>query len=248
MSYASVPNNVVGAQEPFEGNGYAGCISFEFTYNYREIFGTDLADTMYPSNTYIISMRVSRANGYPYTAASNNLGIKFTTQKVAVGNSAIINNFAQLYSDTLITDSTNWVLLHWNYIPDSAYSHMYIGNFFDDAHTDTMALGDTPAGVYYYIDSVTVECIGKECMSAVPEIELVNPQIQYLPENSRIYIHLFSPSLAFAELRNTNGEIIFLSKFFSSLTIPVGNISSGLYLLQLRTNQNNYTQKILIIN
>ncbi len=159
--YASVPNNLVGAQEPFEGNGYAGCATFDFTFNYREIFGTELIDTLNPLKTYQVSMRVSRANGNIFTAASNNLGIKFTTQKAAVGNSAIINNFAQLYSDTLITDSTNWVLLHWNYIPDSAYSHMYIGNFFDDAHTDTIALGSFPASVYYYIDSVSLNVLGK---------------------------------------------------------------------------------------
>jgi hypothetical protein len=246
--YASVPNNLAGAQEPFEGNGYAGCATFDFTFNYREIFGTELIDTLNPLKTYQVSMRVSRANGYIFTAASNKLGIKFTTKALTLGNTQVVDNFAQLYSDTFITDSTNWVLLHWNYTPDSPYSHVYIGNFFDDAHTDTIALGGFPASVYYYIDSVIIECVGNDCISNLSNDDNAPAHIQFSSDGSSISISFSAGVLALVNLADIYGRVVFSEHSYSSLKIPTKFFSSGIYLLQIQIDKDRFIKKIIIIN
>jgi hypothetical protein len=228
---------------PFEGNGYVGVCPFDFSLNYREIVGTDLLDTLVPGNTYQVSMRVSRANGATFTAASNNLGMRFTTSPYTANNPPPIDNFAHLYSDTLITDSTNWVLLHWNFIPDSPYMHMYIGNFFDDEHTDTMALGSTAWRVYYYIDSVAVVCDTKDCLTGIDEQSTDQINILYDPADSEIEIKLPYNVSGLITIINSSGLAVGTCKVNSSQTISTSAFPSGIYFIKVQSNALYYYQK-----
>jgi hypothetical protein len=166
-----VPNNVCGTQVPFDGSAYMGIYTFEYSYWYREYIGAELLDTLLPANNYSISMRVSRGNRTTFQTdacvASNRMGIRFTTYAYPLDTILPINNYAQVYEDSILIDTLDWVLLHWNFVADSAYTHLYIGNFFESDSTDTLQINCLvpPGRAYYYIDSVNVACISSNCFT-----------------------------------------------------------------------------------
>ena len=85
------------------------------------------------------------------------MGIKFSTVPYSYFNPAPINNTAHFYTNTIITDTAKWTRISGSFIADSAYSYIMIGNFFDDAHTDTLNLAATNNNyAYYYLDDVCV--------------------------------------------------------------------------------------------
>ena len=72
--------------------------------------------------------------------ASNKLGAKFSTVSYSYSNPIQINNFAHVYSDSVIKDTTSWTLIKGEFTADSAYQYISIGNFFDDINTDTITI------------------------------------------------------------------------------------------------------------
>jgi OOP family OmpA-OmpF porin len=149
-----IPDNLCGYQYPFDGNAYMGIITYDWYFTYwKEIIGTQLLDTLVPGNNYHFSMRVSRGNwtNQSYNcSASNNIGVRFTTKPYSASFPPPINNTATLNTDTIVKDTLNWILLSWNFTADSAYNYIYIGNFFDNAHTDTVVI-NAPNGHYLIV-------------------------------------------------------------------------------------------------
>lgn len=160
--------------------------------NYREYIGTQLMQPLVIGKRYYLSMKVSLAEwwswigdgiilwkvlntqtavNYPAFLPCNKLGMKFTTQMNSSTNQFLLmNNFAHLYTQNVISDTTNWTVIQGSFIADSSYSYLSIGNFFDANHTDTLLgrpfpnLTGTTNGnssqyaltSYYYVDDVIV--------------------------------------------------------------------------------------------
>lgn len=154
-------------QMPHSGDAYAGYFNYWtrahiYTWPWiRDLFGCELNQPLQIGVTYNFSMYVSLAKFLMAPCGSNKIGVKFTTQSYSTyGNqnsSPIVDNTASIYFDTLITDTTNWVLLSGTFTADSAYQYMGIGNFFDDFHTDSLIVGSFPLCYsYYLVDDVSL--------------------------------------------------------------------------------------------
>jgi hypothetical protein len=82
-------------------------------------------------------------------------------------------------------------IIFGSFIADSAYDHLYLGNFFDTAHTDTIMDAPLTLGAYYFIDDV---CVSSDSVFAfnwtpVHEVESEDPIWLYPnPSTGRIYI------------------------------------------------------------
>lgn len=134
-------SNPAGFQIAHSGNAYAGFITFvDEPPLWREHLGVPLIVPLQVGQTYYVSFYVSRGFEQPaHDMASNKIGALFST--IAYDdtlNPSPVLNFAHVYEDSIITDTTNWVHLHWNFVADSAYHYLIIGNFFDDSQTDTL--------------------------------------------------------------------------------------------------------------
>ncbi len=238
----SIPDNVAGFQSVQFGNAYVGLFTYTWSTFYREIIGAQLLDTLIPGNTYHVSMRVSRGN-WTYqannNAASNRLGILFSGNQYTLNNPPPVNNFSQIYVDSIITDTVNWILLHWNFMADSAYSYAYIGNFFDDANTDTLTNGPYPSDAYYFIDSVNVICSATDCISGIHQegvsnALLFNAQTEEITISSRGNLKMF----------NVRGQLLL------NANVPAGNLSlsgfsRGMYFIIFSTSQLSISKKII---
>jgi hypothetical protein len=165
-SYASVPDNGAGYQEPFNINchAYAGIYAyFSPIKNNRDYIGCELLDSLIIGERYFALMKVSLAN--IANCGINKLGIKFSTSPHYYGEPYNVNppNYAQVYSSNIIMDTTNWVTIFGSFIADSSYKYLTIGNFFTDSLTDTLIFSYSGCTSYYYIDNICVSIDSSYC-------------------------------------------------------------------------------------
>lgn len=157
---ASVPNNLVGSQTPYSGNGYMGI----FTYSvygtnpvpgYREYIETPLLSTLQAGTTYQVSFRVSLADFSGW--AMSEIGAHFSIGPVTGNTQGPLNLTPQVEnpSANLLTSTNGWMLVQGTFVAAGGENHITIGNFRSDANTTaTTAWGTNHS--YYYIDDVAV--------------------------------------------------------------------------------------------
>ncbi len=165
-----VPVNGWTTQSAFDGSGYVGLYAYQDDETYREHVGITLQQPLVVGQQYHVRFRANLAsNGtYWYTnGASNRLGVLFTMQsnewESSIDGPAFLpRNYAHLFSNDLLTDTVDWTLVEGDFVADSAYQHMVIGNFFDNFHTSSVSFLGPEAVVlaYYLIDSVSVQADG----------------------------------------------------------------------------------------
>jgi hypothetical protein len=154
----SVPNNIFGYRTAATGNGYSGFIAKEGTNNVREYIGSQLITPLQIGIRYYMSMKVSLAGGANrYNVCGiNKLGILFSTVLYDSASPAPICNCAQIYTDSIITDTLNWTRITGSFIADSNYSYINIGNFFSNYLNDSIQIVGTGCNAYYYLDDICV--------------------------------------------------------------------------------------------
>jgi len=160
-----VPNNSWGYQQPYDGNAYMGGATYFQNYAYREPVRGTLIESLVAGTTYYVSFKVSLAE-MQSNCGSNKIGALFTTlQYTNLSNPAPIVNYAQVYTNDIITDTANWTTVSGTFVADSAYNYVMIGNFFDNSQTDIHILGSQLNSLYsyYYIDDVCVSTDASLC-------------------------------------------------------------------------------------
>lgn len=119
-SFASIPYNWCGYQEPDTGKAYAGIVCYAITVaNLHEIIGCNLITPLEIGQTYQISFKANCSYG-GYEAnevACNGIGVKFTTIPYTNDHPIPIDNNPVLYSDAVITDTLNWITVEGLTLP-----------------------------------------------------------------------------------------------------------------------------------
>jgi hypothetical protein len=169
-SFMSVPSNV---------NGYQASPSMAYAGTYTYVQGTGAHEyiaanipALIPGGQYKVTIRVSLSDSSTY--GTDGLGIFFyKLAKPDTTNPGVISYTPQVDYTSYgpITNKINWVTLSTIFVADSAYTHMTIGNFKDDAHT-TLVLDSSKIGTiwtpfaYYLYDSVALELISGTIVSS----------------------------------------------------------------------------------
>ena len=155
----AVPNNLIGYQIPASGNAYSGINAYLSMSSYKETMGAQLTTPLTIGQKYFVSFETvlsNIANGYG-SCAIDKMGAKFSTIQFSFINPVSINNSAQIFSSSIITDTLNWTRIRGSFIADSMYSYIILGDFFDGANTDTTQIfGNSNCAAYYMIDNVCV--------------------------------------------------------------------------------------------
>src|SRR3989339_508508 len=210
--FISVPQNFIGFQYPATGNAYAGIECYWHSppdVNIHEFLGTELINPLQRGKKYFVSFKASfTINSNPVSCiAINKLGAKFSSVPYNLmypQNQFAINNFAHVFTDSIITDTSGWVTISGRFIADSAYHYINIGNFFDDSHTDTIIhhveSPTSPYGeAYYYIDDVLV--IADTTTQSNTDLELQDA-VLIAPNPAKSFINIsFNTSITNASLR-----------------------------------------------
>lgn len=246
---ASVPNNLAGHQYAFHGNAYTGLLTFLVNApNYGEYLGVNLNSSLQIGVKYYFTARVSSAFGGLgdiYTFA-NNFGILLSNVHYESSlNSLQPSNSCTAFDTMIISDTTNWTTIKFDFIADSTYSKLYIGNFFDGTHTDTINLFNTSnQGAYLYIDAICLSTDSLTCASIVSLEEIKSKNsITIFPNPTNNLVNIFNPMQERIYLYDSYGQFI-------QSVIPIGNptqidltlFNAGVYYLKI--NQSKFYKLI----
>ena len=168
----TVPNNFAGYQCAATGNAYCAFHPYRETQpEYREYLGRELSNPLIPEQLYYVSIKVSMAEWSK--CAINKIGVLFTN--VFYGDTSVLpapvtNNFSHVYISNIINDTAIWTNISGSFTSDSAYKYILIGNFFNDANTDTLILSGDKCVSYYYVDDICVSTDSITCVDITRDI------------------------------------------------------------------------------
>ncbi|MGQ0827814.1 MAG: T9SS type A sorting domain-containing protein [Bacteroidota bacterium] len=251
-----VPTNICGFQLPASGNAYAGFVTYSNSMtNAREFPACNLSSSLNVGTKYFVSFKVvlSLENvANPANCASNKTGAMFT-MGTSICNSLITNN-PPVFTDSIITDSLNWTKISGSFVADSAYSNMVIGNFFDDANTDTTKFFNSwwSDFAYYYLDDV---CVSTDSLFAnnyiytgIKKNNSSNGISCYPnPIVDNLTIKNLMQEKMDVKIYNILGEQVFFIKDVTDkeLTVNLSSIVSGILFVQIKSGKQTNSYKLL---
>ena len=249
-----IPSNYFGGfQYPASGNAYAGFCAYSNYSFFHEILGCQLIQPLQIGHRYYASMKVSMGVGYSnqYCVGCNKLGIKFTVNAYNYSTNPIpIDNAAQVYTNSIISDTINWVTVGGYFCADSSYQYVSFGNFFQDVYISTIGNCITPVeAAYYFIDDVQV-IEDTLCSIATVQNITIKPVVKVYPNPSIDGFYIESNYLESVKVKlfNLIGEIIWVNYLTNERTrIETANLQNGLYLIQI-SNNNILLNKTILIN
>ena len=211
-----LPSNIFGYQSARTGNACSGFSAFDVasTSNLRECLGIQLNQQLIIGQKYFVSFFLNRAvkNIQEINVGCNKIGVKFSTVLYSALNSIPIDNTSQVYSDSIISYTLNWIKVSGSFISDSGYNYLSIGNFFSDSLISFIKYDNNAVFAYYYIDDVCVSPDSLEC-DLNPEGIYNLPQQQIAiypnPATEQLIITLSSSFFnGVRELPFDNGQLI----------------------------------------
>ena len=239
-----VPINSHGNQFAKDGNAYIGIVGYGLApTNVREYAAVQLLQPLSIGTKYFIKFHVSTADAFTLDCGCNKLGARFSINAYSVDNPFPIDNFAHVYTDSIIYDKINWVEICGSVIADSAYQYLILGNFFDDANTDTTHCPSPPSGIayaYYYLDAVSVSTDSLTCNAIVGTSEINNTDEFVLfpnPFNDKISITTKRSEIVEVSLFDITARKIFNQSFTNSISINTEQLANGIYIYEVR-NKN----------
>jgi hypothetical protein len=255
----SVPDNIMGHRYPASGNAYCGAICYvksetDYSQN-REIIGEQLSSALVVGQKYFASFKVSAViSTNAGNMASNKLGMLFSTQPYTNFDSTTIppiQNFAHIYSDSIIVDTLNWTMISGSFVADSAYTYISIGNFFKTNSTDTLTLINNPVygGSYYFFDDVKVSTDSLFAVSVTNnKATMVNPLVLFPNPNNGVFkMKIYdSHTRSHIYVYNLLGENVYENEFIHSETLDLSFLNSGAYSITFITSENSFSTKLII--
>lgn len=174
-SYVGVPNNILGYQAAKTGVAYAGLITY-LPGNYREYIEAKMNAPLIAGQKYFVSFYVSLADSIRY--ATDGIGLYFSNDTLKNETEYLLSVTPQIRNPegNIIIDRTSWTKISGTYIAAGGEKFITIGNFKDDAHTDTVRApgGSASNGglydytAYYYIDDVCISTDSLLCNNVLP--------------------------------------------------------------------------------
>jgi hypothetical protein len=220
--------------------------------NYREFIGVQLSTPLLIGQKYFLSFYTNFS--FTLGIATNNIGMRFST----VANDScclpILNNFAHLYTDLILSDSVDWVKLSGSFIADSNYNFISIGNFFQDNQTDTLnvIVNPNPDAAYYFIDDVCVstDSAYNQTWTSVAQFDPSDAvEVYPNPFTQNFYV---KSNVFYSEIKiyDLTGREIYYIKYDLGNSVTQFDINNGpgLYIMKITTKDKTTIKYKLLKN
>lgn len=232
----AIPQNFCGYQYAQEGMAYAGFITFSKTApNAREFISCELTTPLIIGKKYLVEYYLNNSGGPTQRIASNKIGVMFSTLYYDFNNPLPVNNFAHLYTDSIINDTINWVKFKYEFVSDSTYLYLNIGNFFDDALTDTLMYSPFTSHAYYYIDNIS---IFEDTTTSIND-ETLNEDFNVYYDFNTNTVELNRAIWGRIEIFDIKGRLIIDKRIDGEKRFKLPDlISSSIYIGRIGTNSN----------
>ena len=145
----------------------------------------------------------------------------------------------------MITDTANWILVSGFFIAAGGENYLIIGNFKDDAATNTTNLNGL--GIYniayVYIDGVSLT----PCISGIEE-QKEKTTINVLPNpfNDRLSLTINNNQLSSFILYDISSRKIVETEFINSVSINTEWLAKGIYVYKVK-NKNGVMEQGKVI-
>ena len=168
--YKGVPVHGGNYQDTYTGNGYCALWGYNgINNNYREYLQVKLLDTLESNSCYYIEFYTNLNNNTKY--AIKDIGLHLSPNQIDTTNTNYILDLdfhIRPANGQFITDTLNWIKISGIYTANGDEQYITIGNFNNDAETDTLNTGNgTYTGAYYYIDDISVMAVS-DLQSSMP--------------------------------------------------------------------------------
>lgn len=261
-THSSAPSNFCGYQNAASGNAYVGIIPWakmemtDFYSDLREFVGTSMNSAMVIDQEYYISFKLNYSpNSINSGYAVNKIGIRFSNREFNyIGITPPVNNTAHFYTDEIITDTLQWTVISGSFIADSAYTHMALGNFFENSYIDSVAIDTNIFASYYYVDDVCVSPDPTFCSkyNGIHSNTKASSSIQVFPNPAENLIHIVNDrpdQKRWLKIIDISGKCCYSDQLISKTTeLSLSNFKPGLYFLEFRDEHSVFHfQKIVVL-
>jgi hypothetical protein len=258
----NAPHSYIGYQNAATGVAFAGLIAYQRAgISNKEFIGGQLSQSLIIGQKYFVSFKASLPKKNPSVTnqndcavyACNKLGILFTTVAFSSTTPPPTNNFSHFYSDSIITDTLNWITVSGSFIADSAYDHLILGVFFDTNNVDTIRLfqPDCDFFAYYFIDDICVSTDSMTCYQyiGIDESKLDPSRFNIFPNPSVDYFtinDLLNESYSII-IYNTIGQELYRENNLNEFNnkIDIQRFEKGLLFIQVKTKNQSVIYKFL---
>lgn len=180
---APILESYMGFQSPNSGEAYAGIICYNEPELNREYISAKLLSQLEAGLLYYFQMAVSLADSTIYAST---IGVYFGPDSLDVQTVINLNFIPQIETSTTIIDKDEWICMVGSFIATGNEKYITIGNFRDDANSNTLFIGGGGVQVptnsstaYYYIDDVYLATIpGAPCSHTNEVIENLHNEKQ----------------------------------------------------------------------
>jgi hypothetical protein len=245
----SPPDIIFGNLPASDGNAYAGFISISVTQNNgREIIGVQLTENLEVNHNYILRFDLAHAYTNNFEFSSNNIGARFTTYEGYVDSEDVTTNFAHANVDSVVSEINTWRTYEFEFVADSMYEYLHIGNFFDDDNTTLIDSAEgVGEGAYYFIDNVVLQL---ESPVSINDNSKKQSEVSVFPNPVQDYFTIGSPEgITKYTLYNLSGDQIRSEEVSNSTSLKsdISLLPSGIYILQVTTQTNSYYERVVKI-
>ncbi len=193
------------------------------------------------------------------SVASNKQGILFSTIPYdSIIGPPILNN-SNITFDSIVVDTINWIHVKGEFVADSNYKYIIIGNFYDDLLTDTIHFGNdsifgTNRFSYYFLDDICVSKDSTLCFTEVGLNEifresnlLISPNPSFGIFNVSYPPNFNKPTLEIFDLlgKIRECEIEFED---NSARVKILNFESGVYFIIFKNEHTVLKEKFLLFH
>lgn len=251
-----IPSNQFGYQFAAEGDAYVGMATSAPGGGqwYRELVGIELQSPLIPGVPVCLSFQTAMGgfgnwagNSTPYSCKG--IGLKFFTVYPEWG-SYLYPNDAAVNLDMVPTDTSIWYSASGVYYPDSAYTHVVIGNFFADSLNDLTLIDSTGfgalPGAYAFVDDVRVSFDLSFCTTSLEETD-TEDGITLFPNPALDQVVVGQRSGAEVTVVDAMGRLLWQGRIIGDRwVLEVGSWARGSYLLRMAHQGKLETYKFIL--
>ena len=243
---AGVPQNLLGYQQPLNGNGYCGFFAWALNFDgssYREYIQSQLQQPLIAGNEYHFSFFVSY---YGVNYSVEKIGALFSNNDFNANTfSPIVATPQVINTNGIITDSLGWTKIEGDFIANGGEEFLTIG-YFEDSLTVTDTL-NTHNEVfvfpesYYYVDGVELLDITDERL--LDNDSIIIPNIITPNGDGKNDLFQLDFPVIKTEIFNRWGQKLFESNndaFWDGRTTAGNKVPEGTYYYIIVTEEETY--------
>lgn len=250
-SITDVPNNFAGYQIANSGNSYIGIGLYSTPWGgngYREYAEVKLNQELIANKKYNLQYFVSMANTSQFSitkfdAYLSNDSLLFTTLDFM--NIPVV---PQLQYNGRIDDTLNWFAVNASFIAQGGERFLTLGNFHDGLVCDTLRTLITSTSfccsAYYFIDDVSLV---EDTTLSIKEVADVDFAVYPNPSNGNFKV-ISQQKISEINIMDIGNKIAL--RFIPSketVTIDVGQLEVGIYIMQCKFNNGDVRYKKIVI-